>query len=423
MPETLEKPPGQLPNPVIGEGMEGMTESLKQMAAKFRQEYQPLPPGTEKPNPTPQMRQEKPPEQKAPEQPAAPAAPPMAPPAPTAPTTEIPKPADGTPEPPPLDERTLSSTARLHFQRLGQSAAHYNKLATELAKAKEESEAKVKAMEQEIAKFKGIPVDPEQIKKAIEDRERLTKEHEDLIGRIETISLERSPRFQNWWQTETKKHLDIVRRLAPEGKREELEKLVMEPVSNARNEAIDAILEAAPKTNQRMIERAWENLEAIKAQREEALTKGSERYREMQEFERQEKLREDQNKQQRVSQLTAKALTLAGALPSFQESPSDTAHNADVAMRKRFVEGALQGRLDEDLMVALPAHAAHGLYLEEKVIPALKADLAKANELIKQLQSSSPRPSEGGSAPRTNVSTAAPGTEFATKVREAMTGR
>lgn len=413
MPETLEQPPGQLPNPVIGEGMEGMTESLKQMAAKFRQEYQPLPPGTEKPNPTPQMRQEKPPEPKAPDAPVAT----------TAPAVEQQKAPDTVQEPPPLDERNLSSVARLHFQRLGQSAAEYKKQAAETAEAKKALEAKLKDMEAEIGKFKGLPVAPDEIKKAIEDRERLTKEHEDLIGRIETISLERSPRFQNWWQTETKKHLDIVRRLAPEGKREELEKLVMEPVSNARNEAIDKILEEAPKTNQRMIERAWENLEAIKAQREEALTKGSERYREMQEFERQEKLREDQSKQQRVSQLTAKALTLAGALPSFQESPSDTAHNADVAMRKRFVEGALQGKLDEDLMVSLPAHAAHGLYLEEKVIPKMLADLAKANELIKQLQSSSPRPSEGGSAPRTTVSTAAPGTEFATKVREAMTGR
>lgn len=414
MPATLDTPaeqseapalgiaPSPIANPVIDDS------GIKAMSSRFRD----LMKSEAKPEaqPAPHMRQEPPLAPKPPES-AAPA------PDATKPTPE--------PEEPALDERNLSSAARESFKRLKDSQTTYKKQVEEGRKVLESQAAKLKELEAETARFKSLGVNPDEFQKTREEREKLAKENEQMLAQLETLNLERSPRFQNWWKLETKKHLDIVGQLAPDGKRDELIKLVMEPVSNARNEAIDKILEESPKANQRMIERAWENLEAVKQQRAEALTQGSERWKELQAHEHAEKVRLDSIASQRKQALASAALQRADMMSAFQPNPDDPTHNSEIAARKEFVRAVVEGRIDEDVALGIPAAAVEYLYLANKVVPGLKAELAKRDELIKQLQGSSPRNSNGnapsqrgGSDPQSK-----PGESFMSKVKELWPGQ
>lgn len=355
--------------------------------------------------------------------PAAPAvpAPASAPPAASPPSAASPTAIEPlTEEPPPEVRRSLS--AHENWKRITQSAADFRKQAEARAREVEAANAKVKELEASLSKYSALPVAPDAIAAAIAERDRLTKEHAEIVSQLETVNLERSPRFQTWWKTETDKHIKVVQRLVPADKREEVGKLLLAPLSDS-GPALDAIITTLPASTQHIIAGAMSQLEAAKLQREEALTQGSQRYRELQEFERQERLKAEQASAARREQLTTAALTKARAFDAFKPNPSDAEHAAAITQREAFVQAAIAGKLDEDVLVAMPGLAAHALYLQDKIIPRLRADLEAANALIKQLQGSSPRPSEGGlPTPATSPSNAPPGSEFAARMKELWPG-
>lgn len=391
-------------NPVIDDS------NIKAMSAKFRELTKREPQTT--PNPLPEMRTEKP--AKAAEAPATQPATPAAP-ATAAPTE---------PEPPPLDERTLSSAARENFKRLTQSNAEFRKQVEEGRKALEGYQTKLNELEAETGKYRSLGVNPDEFNKTKKELERLAKENEQMLSQIETVNLERSPRFQNWWKNETEKHLKIAQRLVPADKREIVAKLLMEPPSAARDTALDEIIEPLTPTSKRIVTGALESLEAVKMQREEALTQGSERWRQLQAVEQAERAKADSIARQRQDQLVQGALQRARVMTAFQQDPNNPEHNAQILARESFVQAAVRGQLDEDVALGIPAAAVEYLHLQNDVIPNLKAELAKRDEIIKQLQGSAPRKSDGNAqTARSAEPEARPGNEFLAAVKRNWPGR
>lgn len=389
MPETLE-------NPVIPADMDG----IKAMAQKYIEQMkgsEPLAPAPAPANPAPQ--------------PAAPVAAPT--PKPDAPLID-----------PDLDkadapDEVRSNAGREQWKRLSQSAKSFRDQAAAHATSLEEAKKKMGELEESLKRYSTLPVAPDQIEKIISERDRLTKEHGEIVSQLETVALERSPNFQNWWSSETKKHIDVATRMAPPEKREELAKLLLQPTSVATNAQIDAIIGELPDSSKRMIERAWENLEVVKQQREDALQKGSQRYKELMEHQALERDKESKAQTLRREQLVSAAISSARQYDSFKTTPTDTAKTLEVQQREAFVQAAVRGQLKEDLIVAIPGLAAHALYLEQSLVPQLRSDLAKANDLIKQLQGAGPRPSEGGK-PASQPLAKSDGNEFSSKIRELM---
>lgn len=381
--ETLE-------NPVLPE------DSLKRMAEIFKREYQPT---KATPDPAPEPKPE--PAKSEPKQ---------------EPTAAAPKP-EGDDEH--VDTSRWSQSARENFERLAQSRKELKRQTEEGRKALEQHMERIKNLEAEIGKYKALPVDPSEWQKTKEERDRLAKENQQAIEQLETLNLERSPRFQNWWNTETGKYVKRINQIVPADKRDEIAKLVMEPASLTRDAAIEEITNELSTTTKDRLRRAMDGLDEVKAQREEALQKGSERYKELQEHEKAEKQKAEQMTKQRREQLAAAAMAKAEMLDAFKERPDDKEDAAEIPARKAFVKAMISGEVDEDVMLAVPGMAVEGLYYKNKVVPSLRAEIAKRDELIKQLQGASPKPSEGAAA-TSKREDQEPGNEFARKIRELM---
>lgn len=408
---ALSATPKPIANPVIND------DGIKAMAARFKQEYTPKKADTSgepsliqkasaiKDDPKPQT------------QPAA--APAAKPEAPVAKTEPAPDKADDPDIPPPDHAGMLTRT---NWQKLHESRNSVRGQLEATKKQMEEAAAKAKTLEEELNKAKtNVPADIEELRKSHDAFVKLAEEHKKLEEQLETINLERSPRFQNWWKTETQKHLKLAERVVPPDKRDAMAKLLMETPSQERDAKLDEIVEALPNTSKRIVTNAMEQLETLKMQREEALTRGSENFNKLQEAERQERLLQEKRMAEVRDRLTNQALTKARAMSAFQPVQGDDAHNAEIQQREAFVRAAVEGKLDEDLAVMLPGAAVEYLHLAQHVIPAKDAEITKLRQTIKELQAAGPAPSSGGGG-ATKQAEPAKGNEFMNAALKLMRG-
>lgn len=420
-PENSEEP---LSNPVLNpERMKGMAEKFRELTGQKKPDKNapppPQPPTTSPPDAVPQAITKPAPA------PTVQAPPPVAPkPAPAKseppkpPTPEKVEPKPAAPEPPvEFDPSHLSTSAREGFKRLQQSRDDFKKQLDERSHAFEEATARLKALEKELADTKSaLPPDIEVLRKAVTERDELKKQAEDLTKQVETINLERSPRFQNWWKTETDKHIKAAQRSLPSEKREELAKLMNESPSTERSAAIEALYEGLPSRDQAKINREIDAMDDLREQREEALRQGSEQWKKLKEHEQQESHKVEETKKATLKRLSDGAVERARNLSSFQAS-DDATHNATVRENEAFVRAFVGGQLDEETMLVVPGMAVEALALQEQV-KTLTAELAKRDEAIKSLQAASPAPHDGGTTQRA-PETPRPGQAFLTRYKEA----
>lgn len=349
--------------------------------------------------------------------------------APAKPAAETPPPAQekpaekpAAPAPDPDDEPSLNRPiTREDFKRLSQSRKEFKEQVAKLKAEHEAATAKAKTLEEELTKTKSaLPPNIEDVQKALADSKRVTDENKTLIEQLETLNLERSPRFQNWWKTETAKHIKVAQSHVPLAQREELEKLLLAPSSPERDAALDEIIDPLSNTAKRLAHGAIENLESLKIQRDEALTKGSEGYKLLKARERAEAEEAEKGRTAKLQSLTDEALRRSKQFTAFQPT-GDAAKDGEIAGREAFVRAVVAGKVDEDTMLNVPAAAVEYLHQRETVIPALKAEIAKQAELIKQLQGSGPSPKDGHAPGKTAPNKE--GTSFEQKVKELWPNR
>lgn len=393
-PQAIHDPP--LPNPAIDDS------NIKAMSEKFRSLLKPADPAP------------------AAQPPAAPAAPAKEP--AVAPAANEPAKASN----PPQDEPDVPANApvtRENFKRLTQARDSFKAQAEQFKKQQEELASRAKSLEEELTKTKSaLPPNLEDIQKSLADAKRLADENKRITEELETINLERSPRFQNWWKTETGKHIKVAQAHVPAEHREEMAKLLLAPPSPERDAAIDEILEPLSSTSRRLASGALEAIESLRIQREEALTQGSVRYKELQAYEQAEREKQMQAGQQKLEALTQKALASSKAYGAFRPT-GEPEHDSMITQREAFIRACLQGKVEEDVMVTLPAIAMEHLHMTEKVIPGLKAEIAKQADLIKQLQSAGPRAGDGSGRAASAPAEPKDGTSFAARVRALYPGK
>lgn len=380
---------------------------IKAMAVKFRENW----PDPSKPTPTPSA---------APQSTAPPAPAPAAATEPK-PAPDAPPPAEGEIEDVKVDHTTPLS--REHYKKLEHAKESYKNRAEKLRQDHKAAVARAKQLEEELTKTKAaLPPNLEEVQKALADSKRIADEHKALTEQLETINLERSPRFQNWWNTETQKHVKVASAQVPPDKRAEFSKLIMQDPSEERNAAIDAILEPLSSTGKRLANSAIEQLESLKIQRDEALTQGSERYKQLQAHEKEEADKAAKAYQAKISHLSDEAIRRAKQGFSAFQPTGDSDKDAAIAEREAFVRAVVAGKVDEDTLLSLPAAAVEYLHMKDTVVPALKAELAKQAELLKQLQGASPRGSDGKGPAASKKQEPDDGTSFAARVKQLMTG-
>jgi len=324
------------------------------------------------------------------------------------------------------DEPDIAPTEPLNRERwkkLYQSKESHKARAEALKAERETLAAKAAALESDLAKTKAaLPPNLEEVQKAIADSKRIAEENKRLTETIETVNFEKSPRFQNWWNAETEKHIKVGQAHIPPEHREEFRKLLLAPSSPERNAALDAIVEPLPPTSKRLATGALEQIESLKIQREEALTRGSEKWKELQAHERAETERKKGESIARLQQISDEAVRRAKAGFSAFQPTGDATADAEIVQREAFIRSVVAGKLDEDTMLNIPAAAVEMLHLRDKVVPGLRAELAKQAELIKQLQGTSPRAGDGkgGASRPAEDKSEKEGTSFAGRVKALM---
>lgn len=335
------------------------------------------------------------------------------------------KPGELAVEEPPVLSPNASPT-RDHYKRLEQAKDSYRERAKKFEADHAAVAAKAAQLEAELTKTKAaLPPNLEEVQKAIADAKRIAEENKRLQESLETINLERSPRFQNWWKAETTKHIKVAQAHIPVEQREEFAKLLLAPSSPERNAALDAIVEPLPPTSKRLATGALEQIESLKIQRDEALTQGSEKWKELQAHERAESEKAQKAQQAKVQMATEEAVRRAKAGFTAFQPTGDAARDAEIPNREAFIRSLMAGKVDEDTMLNIPAAAVEMLHLRDNVVPALKAELAKANELVKQLQGSGPRGSDGksGGSKSSDAKGNEKGTSFADTVLSNWSGK
>jgi hypothetical protein len=195
---------------------------------------------------------------------------------------------------------------------------------------------------------------------------------------------------------------------------------LLAPSSPERDAQLDEIIDPLSNTAKRLTGGAIEQLESLKIQREEALTRGSDGWKQLQAQERAEAEQAAVARQTKLNTLTDEAIRRAKNFSAFQPT-GDAAKDGEIPQREAFVRAVVAGKLDEDALLNVPAAAVEYLHLRDNIIPGLKAELAKQIELIKQLQGATPRGSDGkGPAPKSDAPTQGDGSEFAQRVAGLM---
>jgi hypothetical protein len=316
-----------------------------------------------------------------------------------------------------------SPITRKDFAALAQSRKEFKAQAEKLRADQETLAARAKQLEEELTKTKAsLPPNLEEIQKALADAKRHADENKLITEQLETIKLERSPRFQNWWQTETGKHIKVAQKHVPTEAREKIAKLVMEPASEERDAALSEIIDPLSSVAKRFVTGAMESIETLHIEREEALEKGSARWKQLQEHEKAESAKTQEETQQRLVSLQQKAVERAKAYDAFKPTGDATA-DAEIAQREAFVRACIAGKVEEDVLLNMPAISLDYLHLTQKVVPKLKEEIAKQSELIKQLQSGVPKAAEGkGGSPKATSEASKRGTSFQEEVMRLMKG-
>lgn len=305
------------------------------------------------------------------------------------------------------------------FRELEQARNDFRDRAEKLSGEKSELEKQLTTIRSELDGLKkSIPTDPNELQKQLTEREALKKERDELIEKIEAISFEKSPRFQNWYNGERDKHLKVALRQFPANLRAKAEELLKNGEASTE---LDELMEPLGKTSKRLVDGALEALAKLEIERADALEKGREKYRELQAHEQEEQQKQQEQRRTRLNQAAEMALSKASTLEAFQPKEGDPEHNSAVDQRKAFVRGFVTGQLDQETALLVPAAAAQWLYAKQTTIPSLQKRVAELEGMVKELQQSSPdmRSGSGGKPQPKSDNSGKPGS-FASDVMSKM---
>lgn len=261
---------------------------------------------------------------------------------------------------------------------------------------RDEFKTKATTFETELTKLRG---EVETLRKrngdaSSEQLKAITTERDNLVKKLETIDLANSDRFTGYFKTETEKYIGTAKSVAGEHG-DALAKLMTQPRSEKRSTAIREILEQMDSLDADVVRGALTNIERLKYEREDALSKGEENYKKLKEVEGQERQKADAQAKANREALAERLVERAREFSGFQKKDGDTEHNSKVESREQFVRSFIRGELSDDIMAFTPILAGEALHLREVEIPALKGHIAKLEAQVASYVSANPKAGGG----------------------------
>lgn len=247
----------------------------------------------------------------------------------------------------------------------------------------------------ELEAIKAKPADPA----SHPDFEALKKERDDFSERLKLLDIERHPKFKEHWDTQIGNAENVAKSIVGTERAAKLEKIVQMPDGEAKDEQLEALASELTATKQGQLGAAMMRIRELREQRNADVTKTRAQWDSIQAKEREKSDASGAESQKRRELATNKGLEIAGKLDAFKKIEGNQEHNDAIAQAEGVVRSFFQGKLPENVMVAIPALAVQALHLSSKVIPALRAEMAteikKRDDMIASLTARSPRAAGG----------------------------
>lgn len=283
--------------------------------------------------------------------------------------------AKETPTPP---ASPLGAKASDNFKILEQSRdewkGKYETSAAEWTKKHADLETRYKELETKMPQIDVTEIET--------TRNRL-KEYEDIVSKF---YLENDPKFIQAFQPRIDAAISDIKDLLGD-KAGAIDHLLQAGPSKARDKTIKELAADLDEFDRTRLIKNYDKLTDAQRERSGELAKSKENVaiRRKQEMEKSQRSQEEQKAHTAKLEAAVMDATKALKAPEGVEEDKDAG-----AYRESFVRKALSADYPLAEQVKLPALAADGLHLREKVIPSLLAKLKEKDEQLARYQSSSP---------------------------------
>ncbi len=170
----------------------------------------------------------------------------------------------------------------------------------------------------------------------------------------------------------------------------QVEKLLLMPDGEARNDALEAIAAELSPLKQGQLANALTEWRKAEAEKTAELARAGESWEKLQSD---EKARGETSQKQNIQKRQAvadTALKIAKGFDAFKTIEGDDAHNAEIAGNEAFVKSFFLGKVPDNILPSIPVMVVEGFHMKNKVIPGLKAEIEKMSKIIEGYTKGSP---------------------------------
>lgn len=239
--------------------------------------------------------------------------------------------------------------------------------------------------------------------------EALQKERDELSERLRVADVQNHPKFKAFWDTQINSAIDGAKSIVGATLAPKLEAILSMPDSDTRNEQLEALAEGLSGVKQGALGAAVSALNKARSERASELQKSAKDWETIQAREREQTEGKTSAEKARIKAAREQEFGVAMAqgkkLEAFKPADGDTAHAAAAKEYEGFVKAYFDGTLDPKIRPTVPVLAAAYLDANNRVIPALRAEIAKLTKSVQDLTKAAPNAGGGsgnrGGAPAT----------------------
>lgn len=285
-----------------------------------------------------------------------------------------------------IESKTITSAKAADWKALKEKLKSHETLAKEW-------EQKHKVVATEYEEFRKKAGDVAVIEQTKKERDAIQAERDKLQSHLETVALERSERFSQFYEQKFNDALKNARD-AVGAEAERIEQLMALPPTKWRKEQINAIREELSGVDQGQLDIAIAEYDRARADREAKLKDSKTNYKKLMELESERIAQEKLSMEKRREAISSSVLQLAKEYDSFK--PGDNPeHNASVAQNEEFVKKFVSGKMEGTDLAMIPILAVEARRYKDVVVPSMAKQIDELKAALAQYQGSNPTPSGG----------------------------
>lgn len=243
------------------------------------------------------------------------------------------------------------------------------------------AEAKAATLEKQLAELARKTTQTGQPQPELQARlEELQKSNDDLLGRLESVAVERSPRFEAAFKPRIEAAISLAKSVVPQEHAEEVAQLLQAPESAYRTNRLKEIAQSMDQLSVGALSNAYGEMNRINAEKNLATQKSRELFKQWSTEEQQ------RSENQRKTQTEEAQKTLHSEISEWQKSvgilqpkEGDDAHNRAVNSRVEMARSIFLGGLPMQDLARASIWASIG--------PDLAAQVSERDQRIASLES------------------------------------